>query len=153
MTYLRQMSLRSFTLLLITLLASLVLTLALLKTAQAQAPEDGSDVKAPPAAIEPIAPYDTKLKRLSEVLGSLHYLRALCGADEGTKWRDMMAEIVKLEKPGPKRRARLISSFNRGYRAFDGTYSACTPSALLAAERYIKEGAALSAQITSRYGR
>ena len=102
---------------------------------------------------EPIAPYDDKLLRLSEVLGSIHYLRALCGANEGNKWRDRMGEIVVSEEPGPKRKARLISSFNRGYRAFNATYSTCTPSALLAADRYMQEGASLAGQITSRYGR
>ena len=99
------------------------------------------------------APYDDKLLRLSEVLGSIHYLRALCGAREGNRWRDRMGEIIKSETPEPAREARLIARFNRGYRAFDQTYSSCTNSALVAANRYIKEGVLLSSQITSRYGR
>lgn len=99
------------------------------------------------------APYDVKLLRLSEVLGSIHYLRALCGAKEGTKWRDQMSAIIKAEKPKAKRKQRLIARFNRGYQAFNHTYTACTSSALLAAKRYMKEGVLLSSQITSRYGR
>lgn len=106
-----------------------------------------------PKKVEPLAPYDPQLLRLSEVLGSVHYLRALCGANEGNKWRDVMQKLVIAEEPGPIRRARLVSSFNRGYRAFDGTYGSCTPSALLAVERYMKEGALLSSKITARYGR
>ena len=102
---------------------------------------------------EPIAPYDDKLLRVSEILGAIHYLRALCGAKEGNKWRDVMAKIVETEKPGPNRRARLIAHFNRGYRSFSSTYAECTPSALLASERYVKEGIALTNQITTRYGR
>ncbi len=103
--------------------------------------------------IEPIAPYDDKLLRLSEVLGSIHYLRALCGAKENGKWRDFMSKLIGAEEPGPKRRARLVARFNRGFRAFDGTYASCTPSARFASENYVKEGILLSSQITGRYGR
>ena len=102
---------------------------------------------------EPVAPYDDKLLRLSEILGSVHYLRALCGAKEDNKWRDTMSAILAAEQPGPNRRARLIAHFNRGYRTFNGSYSTCTASALLATERYMEEGAELSKQITQRYGR
>jgi len=102
---------------------------------------------------EPIAPYDDKLLRLSEILGAVHYLRTLCGAKEGTKWRDSMNAILLAEEPGPKRKARLIANFNRGYRTFYGSYSTCTASALLAVDRYMEEGASLSKQITNRYGR
>lgn len=102
---------------------------------------------------EPVAPYDDKLLRLSEILGSVHYLRTLCGADEGNKWRDTMSAILAAEAPGPNRRARLVAHFNRGYRTFNGSYSSCTASALLASERYMAEGAELSKQITQRYGR
>ncbi len=111
---------------------------------------DESKVK---PAEQTAAPYDDKLLRLSEVLGSIHYLRALCGAKEGNKWRDRMSEIIASETPEPARKARLIARFNRGYRAFDQTYGTCTNSALTAANRYMKEGVLLSSQITSRYGR
>ena len=99
------------------------------------------------------APYDDKLLRLSEVLGSIHYLRNLCGANEGNKWRDFMAKMLETEQPTEKRKARLVARFNRGYRAFDQSYQSCTQSALLAAEGYMKEGVLLSSQITARYGR
>lgn len=102
---------------------------------------------------EPVAPYDDKLLRLSEILGSVHYLRTICGAKEDNKWRDTMSAILAAEQPGPNRRARLIAHFNRGYRTFSGSYSTCTASALLASERYMEEGAILSKQITQRYGR
>ena len=105
---------------------------------------------------EPVAPYDNKLLRLSEILGSVHYLRTLCGAEEYNKWRNTMSAILAAEEPGPNRRPRLVAHFNRvnrGYRSFSGSYSTCTPSALLASERYMEEGASLSKQITQRYGR
>ena len=126
--------------------------------AQETAPSDpsaGDEVK--PATefsgVEPIAPYDDKLLRLAEVLGSVHYLRNLCGANEPEQWRDIMSKLIDAEKPGPQRKARLIARFNRGYRAFDESYTTCTQSAIIASERYMKEGAELAGQITARYGR
>ena len=130
-----------------------------LGTAPAVAQTATSDETKPaaPAAranvAEPVAPYDDKLLRLSEILGSIHYLRTLCGANEGNKWRDTMSDILAAEAPGPNRRARLVAHFNRGYRSFNTSYSTCTASALLASERYMAEGAELSKQITQRYGR
>ena len=105
------------------------------------------------APTEPVAPYDDQLLRLAEVLGSLHYLRSLCGTEEGTRWRDAMATILSTESPAPKRKARLTARFNRGYEGFAENYSRCTDNARAAAENYRREGIGLSAQIVSRYGR
>ncbi|GAA4109865.1 TIGR02301 family protein [Aminobacter aganoensis] len=104
---------------------------------------------APARAVD--APFEPGLLRLAEVLGSLHFLRNLCG-EKGTQWRGEMEKLLQAENPSPDRRARFIASFNRGYRSFDGTYTACTPSATEAIGRYMKEGEALSRDIASRYG-
>ncbi|WP_425292043.1 TIGR02301 family protein [Brucella anthropi] len=97
------------------------------------------------------APYEGKMLRLAEILGSLHYLRNLCG-EAGSEWRDQMNAIVSAEKPSEAERVRLISSFNHGYRVFSDNYTRCTPSALAAIDRYMKEGENLSSEIISRYG-
>ena len=39
------------------------------------------------------APYDERLSRLSEVLGSIHYLRNLCG-DASNDWREQMETLL-----------------------------------------------------------
>jgi uncharacterized protein (TIGR02301 family) len=101
------------------------------------------------AAVE--APFDPGLMRLAEVLGSLHFLRNLCG-EKGATWRDEMEKILDSENPDPARRARLIASFNRGYRSFEGTYTSCTASAAQAIERYVKEGERLSRDIATSFG-
>ena len=106
-----------------------------------------------PASAQTAAPYDTRMQRLAEVLGSLHHLRPLCGSNEGAKWRERMAGILEAENPSAERRARLIARFNRGYDTFARSYTTCTPLALRAAERYAKEGVRLTAQIVSRYAR
>ena len=96
-------------------------------------------------------PYDEKLLRLAEVLGSIHYLRNLCG-EESNRWRDQMESLLAAENPDQLRRARLIASFNRGYRTFDSTYVTCTEEALAAVNRYMAEGLSLTREINSRYG-
>ncbi len=100
-----------------------------------------------------VAPYDEKLMRLSEVLGSIHYLRELCNANEGQVWRTKMAALIDAEQPLLARKQKMVARFNRGYGSFNRTYRTCTQSALLAVNRYMKEGVLLASQINSRYGR
>jgi len=97
------------------------------------------------------APFDGDLMRLAEILGALHYLRALCGANEGQKWRGEMQALLDAEAPSGDRRLRMVANFNRGYRGFQQTYRSCTPSAVVALRRYLEEGAKISREITARY--
>jgi uncharacterized protein (TIGR02301 family) len=97
------------------------------------------------------APFEPGLMRLAEILGSLHFLRNLCG-ETGDQWRVEMEKLLEAENPDPDRRARFIASFNRGYRSFGTSYSRCTASATEAINRYMREGEALSRDIASRYG-
>lgn len=97
------------------------------------------------------APFDGELARLSEILGTLHYLRGICGNNEGAKWRNEMQALVDAETPTGERRARMINSFNRGYNGFQQTYRTCTPAAGIAIRRYIDEGAKISRDLTARY--
>jgi uncharacterized protein (TIGR02301 family) len=95
--------------------------------------------------------FDPGLMRLAEVLGSLHFLRNLCG-EKGNGWREQMEKLLSAENPAPPRRAQFIASFNRGYRSFEGTYSNCTASAAAAIARYTEEGETLSSDIAVRFG-
>ena len=97
------------------------------------------------------APFDGDLQRLAEILGTLHYLRGICGANEGAKWRNEMQALINAETPSGERRTRLIASFNRGYNDFQQTYRSCTPAANVAIKRYIEEGAKISRDLTARY--
>lgn len=96
-------------------------------------------------------PFQAKLERLSEILGSVHYLRNLCG-EKSTVWRDKMDELLTAENPPDERRSRLVARFNRGYRSFASTYGSCTESAALALKRYTREGEGLTKEIVLRYG-
>ncbi|MGB3390196.1 MAG: TIGR02301 family protein [Pseudaminobacter sp.] len=97
------------------------------------------------------APFEGSLMRLAEILGSLHFLRNLCG-EEGAQWRGEMEKLLEAERPDPARRAKFIASFNRGYRSFEGAYARCTPSATEAIARYMKEGESLTREVAGRYG-
>jgi uncharacterized protein (TIGR02301 family) len=108
-------------------------------------------LQAPARALDPVAPFQADLERLSEILGALHYLRAICGSNEGAKWRNEMQALVDTEAPSGDRRSRMIANFNRGYRGFQQTYRTCTPAADLAIRRYLDEGAKISREVTARY--
>jgi uncharacterized protein (TIGR02301 family) len=89
-------------------------------------------------------PYDDRLFRLSEILGAVHYLRELCGANEGQYWRDRMHDLMEAEGSTALRRAKLTRAFNQGYRSYSRTYNTCSPSAQTAITRFLSEGTSLS---------
>jgi uncharacterized protein (TIGR02301 family) len=101
-----------------------------------------------PAQAQSIAPetrpYDDKLMRLSEILGAVHYLRELCGANDGQLWRDRMQALMNTEGSSALRRAKLTRSFNNGYRSYSRTYSTCSATAQTAIDRFLSEGAEIA---------
>jgi uncharacterized protein (TIGR02301 family) len=97
------------------------------------------------------APFDGDLARLAEIMGSLHYLRAICGAKDGPRWRNEMQALIDAEAPNGERRRKIVAGFNRGYRGFQQTYRTCTPAADLAIRRYLDEGTKIARDITARY--
>jgi uncharacterized protein (TIGR02301 family) len=117
------------------IIAALVSVVAAIMPARAQAP----------------APFDGNLQRLAEIMGALHYLRALCGANEGQKWRNEVQALIDAEAPSGDRRTRMVASFNRGYRSFQQTYRTCTPAADLVIRRYLEEGSKIARDVTARY--
>src|SRR5882757_3565672 len=108
-------------------------------------------ISGPARAQDAAAPFDGDLQRLAEILGTLHYLRGICGSNEGPKWRNEMQALIDAETPSGDRRARMIAGFNRGYNGFQQTYRACTPAATVAIRRYIEEGSKISRDLTARY--
>lgn len=119
-------------------------TVVLCLTAPAAAQEQATPAETP-------TPYDADLQRLAEILGALQYLRTVCKANEGQKWRDQMQALLDAEAPDGERRRKIVANFNRGYRGFQQTYRTCTPAADLAIRRYLAEGARIARDITARY--
>jgi uncharacterized protein (TIGR02301 family) len=119
---------------------------------QPQQPQQQPQQEAQPQASKNApAPFDHDLQRLAEILGSLHFLRGICGANEGQKWRNEAQVLIDTEAPGGERHEQMIASFNRGYRAFQQSYRTCTPAADFAIRRYLMEGAKIAREITARY--
>ena len=108
-------------------------------------------ISAPMRAQDAAAPFDGDLQRLAEILGTLHYLRGICGSNEGSKWRNEMQALIDAETPSGERRSRMVAGFNRGYHGFQQTYRTCTPAANLAIRRYLDEGSKISRDLTARY--
>lgn len=97
------------------------------------------------------APYEPQLLRLAEILGSLHFLRNLCGeTDDG--WRRQMDALLQSENPEQARRARMVGRFNHGYAAFEQNYTVCTEAAIEAIRRYMSEGETLTRDVVGRFG-
>jgi uncharacterized protein (TIGR02301 family) len=96
-------------------------------------------------------PYDDRLLRLSEILGAVHYLRELCGGNDGQLWRERMKELMEAEGSSALRKAKLTRSFNQGYRSYSRTYATCTPSAQTAIARFLAEGVQISEGLTKSF--
>ncbi len=104
----------------------------------------------PSYAQDVAAPYDDRLNRFAELLGSIHYLHNLCGTTD-QRWRTAMNDMLATEKPEPIRRARLVASFNKGFRSFDSVYTGCTMQARSAADRYVAESRLIARDIVTRF--
>ncbi|WP_104665913.1 TIGR02301 family protein [Ensifer adhaerens] len=138
-------------------LAGLALTVstgaAAQKTPTKEPAKTETAAPAPAAAEEKPTPYDQRLIRLSEILGSVHYLRNLCVKEPEDVWRRSMQDLIDKETANEiKRRERMTAAFNRGYRTFASVYTACTGPAIVAEQRYRAEGATLASEIVARFG-
>lgn len=97
-------------------------------------------------------PYEPQLLQLAEIMGSLAYLRTLCGGKEAQDWRARMTALIEAEGRTPERRDRLAAAFNRGFRAYSLTHRSCTDGSREASARLAGEGEALSRALAGRYG-
>ena len=102
-----------------------------------------------PTPDEPVS-YDPELARLATILGSLHYLRNLCG-EAGNQWREEMETIILTDKMEGLRKKKAIAAFNDGYQAFSNSYTLCNLRAVEAIQKFQSEGAVLTAAILTRY--
>lgn len=118
-----------------------------------RAPKVEPNTNEPQAETPPVTatPYDPDLDRLAEILGTLHFLRNLCGTNEGPKWRDEAQTLIEAEAPSGTRHDKMVDSFNRGYLDYKDAYRTCTPAAQIVIRRAIDEGSRISRDITTRY--
>ena len=110
----------------------------------------------PPAASQETnagpAPYEPDLLRLSGIVGSLAYLRDLCGAGDGAVWRAKMNALLQAASDSPLEKERLAGAYNKGFRDYELIYRTCTANARTVIARYLNEGAQLTRDVATRYG-
>lgn len=133
------------------LLACLLMSVLPAASQESETTDRSPDAQQPRITELPPA-YGDQMNRLAEILGALHYLRALCGAEEGQLWRDEMQKMLEAEEPSDERRAQLVAAFNRGFRGYQEIYRTCTPPAFEAANEFLKQGMRLAAEIPNRFG-
>src|SRR5689334_18799415 len=74
------------------------------RAAPAKPPEPATPSEPPPP------PYEKDLLRLSEVVGSLAFLRSLCAGPDATEWPNRMQALLESEGTTPSRRERLAGA-------------------------------------------
>ncbi|WP_332688368.1 TIGR02301 family protein [Bosea sp. (in: a-proteobacteria)] len=116
------------------------------------APPSAQRQAEPPEPEAPPPPYEPQLLKLAEIMGSLAYLRTLCGAREAQDWRERMAALLESEGRGPQRRERLASAYNRGFRAYSATHRICGEGSQEASSRLASEGEKLARALAGRFG-
>ncbi len=85
------------------------------------------------------------------MLGTLTYLRSLCGKGDAAEWRKRMLTLLDAEAKGESRRDRLAGAYNRGFQGYQSTYHTCTPSADLVITRFLAESDRLARDLTARF--
>lgn len=85
-------------------------------------------------------------------MGTLSFLRGLCGKPDADEWRGRMNALLGAEAATASRRARLAGAFNRGFVGYEATYHVCTPSAELVIVRSLAEGDRLARDLSTRFG-
>ncbi|MGL4637429.1 MAG: TIGR02301 family protein [Beijerinckiaceae bacterium] len=104
----------------------------------------------PPPEPPPLA-YEADLLRLSEILGTLSYMHALCKVSSSDSWRQRMTQLIEAEGNTRQRKERLAGAFNRGFTGHQPSHRACTDSARLVIDRLVLQGQQIAREISSRY--
>lgn len=107
---------------------------------------------APPVVFEPPPPvYEKSLLRLAEVLGSLYFLRDLCGSGDAERWKQDMQAILAAEAPGPQRESTLVARFNHGFETLHAGHRSCTATSRRAMAFYLREARRTVSDVRLRY--
>lgn len=89
--------------------------------------------------------YESNVKNLAFVMGSLHYLRTTCGNANDQTWRLNMQSLLDREgAPGAPIRVGMINAFNDGFSEHRGRFPSCNAAAQSAQKSLGRRGALLS---------
>ncbi|MCF6221128.1 MAG: TIGR02301 family protein [Robiginitomaculum sp.] len=92
------------------------------------------------------------VEAMSNNLGQLHFLRALCFGNDDQKWRVTASEMMQIEAPNdPGYRRQLIRAFNAGYYAQKDRYKTCTAAVAMDVAALSENGRHLSTMLGDPY--
>lgn len=119
----------------------------------AAAPPALSQTPPAPAMVDPLpaAAYEPQLMRLSEIMGALHHLRAVCPGGDTGQWREEMQRLLDIESQSPVRRERMTQMFNRGFTSLEQSHRTCQPTTREIIRRHVNEGHRLVRELQSRF--
>lgn len=89
------------------------------------------------------------LMRLAEILGSVHHLRDVCGANDGLLWRNKMIDMMNVAKLDPKQRKAMISHFNDAFYDARTRFPQCTSDAANRANALFDEAHRLAERLAN----
>ena len=118
-------------------------------------PEKPPDIQGPATPRPPVdalPPYQGEVEHLASLMGTLAYMRDLCGAGDGAQWRAKMEELLASEGSTAQRRDRLAGAFNEGLQDYGRTYRHCTPAAGVVIERALAQASHLTRDLANRFG-
>lgn len=92
------------------------------------------------------------VEAMSNNLGQLHFLRALCFGNDDQKWRVTASEMMQIEAPNdPSYRRQLIRAFNAGYYAQKDRYESCTSAVAMDVAALSENGRHLATMLGDPY--
>jgi uncharacterized protein (TIGR02301 family) len=107
--------------------------------------------KEEPAPEPPPAAYEPDLLRLSEVIGTLSYMTALCQQPGAEGWPQRMTQLIEAEGTTAQRKERLAGAYNRGYLGHQPAHRTCTDRSRQVIDRMVLQGQRLTREISTRY--
>ena len=92
------------------------------------------------------------VEAMSNNLGQLHSLRALCFGADDQKWRMVASDMMNIEAPTDAAyRRQLIRAFNAGYYAQKDRYTSCTAEVALDVAALSENGRHLATMLGDPY--
>ena len=94
--------------------------------------------------------FNDGLMRLAEILGSIHHLRNICGANDGPLWRNKMIDMMNAAELEAPERKKIIAHFNDAFYSARTRYPDCTNDAARRANLLFSEGHRLAEKLAGQ---
>jgi len=93
---------------------------------------------------------DDGLTRLSQILGTIHHLRDVCGANDGPLWRNKMIDMINAARLDPEKRQAMITQFNDAYYDARTGFPRCSGEAARRANMLFDEAERLASGLSDQ---